>query len=142
MDPTAQPSLGPSVHHSKIVSPDLLPPKGLPETQQIGETLQAAGAAENLSTYAFPQQRLKQVQNDSSREPLVLVACGLFPLHVLFHALICRFNFFNMSQDPFLQSHFYIYGYLRWLMITSSFILTTRSSEVSVISPLLALLSS
>lgn len=34
------------------------------------------------SNYVFPRQRLKQVQSDSSRELLVLVACGKASMHV------------------------------------------------------------
>lgn len=93
MDSVTQPGLGPSTYPSDIASRDSLPPKGLPETQQIGETGHAAGAAEGLSTYKFPRQRLKQVQTDSSREPLVLVACGLSPLHVSVKVFTVDLNF-------------------------------------------------
>lgn len=83
MDSGALSGLEPSVHPSNIASPA----KGLLETQQIGETQHVTAAAENLSTYNFSRQRLRQAQTDSSREPLVLVACGLSPLHMFFQVL-------------------------------------------------------
>ncbi len=52
-------------------------PTPLPsEAPKVAEDGKAAEEAENLATYTFPRQRLKQVQVDPSREPLVLVACG------------------------------------------------------------------
>ena len=48
--------------------------------------------------------------------------------------------FFDMGQDPFLQSLSYICGCLRWLTIISSFTLITKLSEVLVIPSLSALL--
>ena len=76
MDPVALPGLKPWVYPHDSTSLGSLPAEGLSETQQVEEVWSTARAGENLSSYTFPRQRLNQVQNDSSRDPLVLVACG------------------------------------------------------------------
>jgi hypothetical protein len=52
------------------------PPPVPSTTQKWAEDGNATDKTENLTSYTFPRQRLKQVQVDPSREPLVLVACG------------------------------------------------------------------
>lgn len=48
----------------------------------------------SLATYEFPTQRLKKVLSDSSRTPLVLVACGSFSPITYLHLRI-----FEMALD-------------------------------------------
>lgn len=136
MDSGAPPGLELSVYPLDSASLDSLPSKGILEMQKIGEVRSAAGATDNLSTYTFPRRRLNLVQNDSSRKPLVLVACGQPSVDLFFPGHI----FFDTGQDPFRRSHSYICGCLRWLLIISSSTLTMKLSEVLVISSLQAFL--
>lgn len=54
----------------------------------------AAMTAEQLEAYSFPQDRLKRVMNDSSKTPLLLVACGSFSPITYLHL-----RMFEMAAD-------------------------------------------
>lgn len=54
----------------------------------------AAMTAEQLGAYSFPQDRLKRVMNDSSKIPLLLVACGSFSPITYLHL-----RMFEMAAD-------------------------------------------
>ena len=54
----------------------------------------AAMTAEQLGAYNFPQDRLKRVMNDSSKTPLLLVACGSFSPITYLHL-----RMFEMAAD-------------------------------------------
>lgn len=116
MDPGAPNDLEASLYPPDPALLDPLASKGLPETQKTGEAPSAVGAAEDLSTYTFSRRRLNPVQKDSSREPLVLVACGQSCLGVWFFGSYL----FDMEQDPSPRSHIYICGCLRWRTTISS----------------------
>lgn len=64
----------------------------VPMTQINGPP--AAMTAEQLEAYSFPQDRLKRVMNDSSKTPLLLVACGSFSPITYLHL-----RMFEMAAD-------------------------------------------
>ncbi|KAL3422080.1 nicotinate nucleotide adenylyltransferase [Phlyctema vagabunda] len=53
-----------------------------------------SAAAQTLQTYAFPRDRLRLMQNDPSKTPLVLVACGSFSPITFLHL-----RMFEMASD-------------------------------------------
>ncbi|RKF59978.1 Nicotinamide/nicotinic acid mononucleotide adenylyltransferase 1 [Erysiphe neolycopersici] len=57
----------------------------------------------NLSTYSFPHERLRLVQNEANRIPLVLVACGSFSpityLHLRMFVLSWDYAKFNTNFE-------------------------------------------
>jgi len=72
--------------------PETSLPAPLPESQTNGQP--DASIANDMSTYAFPQTRLKRVMNDSSKTPLLLVACGSFSPITYLHL-----RMFEMAAD-------------------------------------------
>ncbi|KAI9871328.1 MAG: hypothetical protein M1830_003022 [Pleopsidium flavum] len=63
-----------------------------PESQTNGST--NAAATDDTNTYVFPHTRLKRVMNDSSKTPLLLVACGSFSPITYLHL-----RMFEMAAD-------------------------------------------
>lgn len=63
----------------------------------------ASVASQTLGTYAFPTHRLRRVMHDSSKTPLVLVACGSFSpityLHLRMFEMAADFAKFNTEFE-------------------------------------------
>ena len=66
--------------------------EAVPESQTNGQL--DASAANDMSNYTFPHHRLKRVMNDSSKTPLLLVACGSFSPITYLHL-----RMFEMAAD-------------------------------------------
>lgn len=71
------------------LTPEISDPEPMLTTGQPDESV-----ANNMSTYAFPQNRLKRVMDDSSKTPLLLVACGSFSPITYLHL-----RMFEMAAD-------------------------------------------
>ncbi|MCJ1253475.1 hypothetical protein MMC24_001287 [Lignoscripta atroalba] len=73
----------------------------VPETQTNGQP--ASSAADDLTTYSFPSNRLKGVMNDSSKTPLLLVACGSFSpityLHLRMFEMVADYVRFSTNFE-------------------------------------------
>lgn len=69
--------------------PETTQPEAMAESQIPRQPASAA-----LSNYTFPQHRLKRVMNDSSKTPLLLVACGSFSPITYLHL-----RMFEMAAD-------------------------------------------
>lgn len=67
-------------------------PEAVPESQRNGQI--DASAASDMSNYTLPQHRLKRVMSDSSKTPLLLVACGSFSPITYLHL-----RMFEMAAD-------------------------------------------
>ncbi|MCJ1364465.1 hypothetical protein MMC16_003576 [Acarospora aff. strigata] len=67
-------------------------PESVPESHSDGQA--PVSDVNDLSNYSFPQHRLKTVVNDSSKTPLLLVACGSFSPITYLHL-----RMFEMAAD-------------------------------------------
>jgi len=67
-------------------------PEAVPESQTNGQI--DTSAASDMSSYTFPQHRLKRLMSDSSKTPLLLVACGSFSPITYLHL-----RMFEMAAD-------------------------------------------
>ncbi|KAI9818908.1 MAG: hypothetical protein M1827_007729 [Pycnora praestabilis] len=68
------------------------PPNPVPENQSNG--ISPPSAPNDMTTYTFPENRLRGVLRDSSKTPLVLVACGSFSPITYLHL-----RMFEMAAD-------------------------------------------
>ena len=83
---------------------DLQPTKQRTRTSTMTSNLPAVSAAtQTLDNYAFPRHRLRLSQNDPSRTPLVLIACGSFSPVTFLHL-----RMFEMVW-PYPQTHKKLY---------------------------------
>ena len=59
--------------------------------------------SEDLANYRFPDSRLKRIMDDSSKTPLLLVACGSFSpitnLHLRMFEMVADFVKFNTTFE-------------------------------------------
>ncbi len=67
-------------------------PEAVSASQVDGQA--AASVPDNMNNYTFPSHRLKRVMNDSSKTPLLLVACGSFSPITYLHL-----RMFEMAAD-------------------------------------------
>lgn len=67
-------------------------PEAVPDSQLNGEL--DVSTTSDISNYTFPHHRLKRVMNDSSKTPLLLVACGSFSPITYLHL-----RMFEMAAD-------------------------------------------
>ena len=67
-------------------------PEAVPESQTNGQP--DASVTSDMSSYTFPHHRLKRIMDDSSKTPLLLVACGSFSPITYLHL-----RMFEMAAD-------------------------------------------